>query len=54
LKTKKGKLSQAIVNGEWIILDEINLASAETLQFLGTLLEDTYSKNSSIILYEKG
>lgn len=50
----EGKLSQAIVNGEWIILDEINLASAETLQFLGTLLEDTGSKSSSIILYEKG
>ena len=42
------------MNGEWIILDEINLASAETLQFLGTLLEDTSSKNSSVILYEKG
>lgn len=47
----EGALTKAIVNGEWIILDEINLASSETLQFLGTLLEEKYS---SIILHEKG
>ncbi len=50
----EGKLTQAIQNGEWVILDEINLASAETLQFLSILLENTQSKSSSIVLYEKG
>jgi midasin len=50
----EGKLANAIQNGEWVILDEINLASSETLQFLSVLLEDTGSDSSSIILYEKG
>lgn len=50
----EGKLTQAIQNGEWVILDEINLASSETLQFLSILLENTQSKSSSIVLYEKG
>ncbi len=44
-------LTQSIKNGEWIVLDEIHLASAETLQFLITLLEE---ESSSLILYEKG
>ena len=50
----EGILTKAIVNGEWIILDEINLASPETLQFLNPLLEDNNSEDSSIVLYEKG
>ena len=50
----EGILTKAIVNGEWIILDEINLASPETLQFLNPLLENNSSSDSSIILYEKG
>ena len=50
----EGKLTQAIQKGEWVILDEINLASSETLQFLSILLENTQSKSSSIVLYEKG
>jgi midasin len=47
----EGALTKSIVNGDWVILDEINLASSETLQFLGTLLDD---EDSSIVLYEKG
>lgn len=47
-------MTKAIVNGEWIILDEINLASPETLQFLTPLLDNNSSENSHIILYEKG
>ena len=50
----EGKLTQAIQSGEWVLLDEINLASAETLQFLTMLLENTASASSSVVLYEKG
>lgn len=50
----EGVLTKAIVNGEWIILDEINLASPETLQFLTPLLDNNDSNDSHIILYEKG
>ena len=50
----EGTLAKAIVSGDWVILDEINLASAETLQFLSPLLDNSASSDSSIILYEKG
>jgi midasin len=50
----EGALTRALTQGEWIILDEINLASAEALQFLSSLLDDTSSRDSSIILYERG
>ena len=39
-----GLLIQAMKNGDWLLLDEINLASSETLQSLTNLLED-YSQN---------
>uniref|UniRef100_A0A915IPF9 ATPase dynein-related AAA domain-containing protein n=1 Tax=Romanomermis culicivorax TaxID=13658 RepID=A0A915IPF9_ROMCU len=35
----KGILTRSIKNGEWILLDEINLASAETLDCLNTILD---------------
>uniref|UniRef100_A0A914WN69 Midasin n=1 Tax=Plectus sambesii TaxID=2011161 RepID=A0A914WN69_9BILA len=35
----QGVLLQAAIRGEWILLDEINLASAETLNCLCTLLD---------------
>ncbi len=50
----EGVLTKAIVNGDWVILDEINLASPETLQFLTPLLDNNASNDSHIILYEKG
>ena len=42
---------KALRNGEWVLLDEINLASAETLECLSGLLEST---TGSICLLERG
>ncbi|KDN47531.1 P-loop containing nucleoside triphosphate hydrolase protein [Tilletiaria anomala UBC 951] len=47
----EGPLVRAIRNGEWILLDEINLAADETLDFLSALLQ---SSTSSIALTERG
>ena len=41
----------AIRNGGWVLLDEINLASTETLECLSGLLE---SEDGSIVLVERG
>lgn len=35
----EGSLVRAIENGHWVLLDEINLANAETLECLSGLLE---------------
>ena len=35
----QGALVEAVKDGSWMLLDEINLASAETLQCLSSLLE---------------
>lgn len=45
-----GPLVNCIKNGDWVLLDEINLASTETLECLSTILEP----NGSIVLLEKG
>lgn len=45
----EGALVQALRNGEWILLDEINLAPAETLQRLESILD-----GESIVLSERG
>lgn len=45
-----GSLVNCIKNGGWVLLDEINLASSETLECLSTILEP----NGSIVLLEKG
>lgn len=47
----EGTLIKAIKNGEWILLDEINLATAETLECLSGLLE---SNDGSVVLVERG
>ena len=47
----EGTLIKAIKTGEWILLDEINLATAETLECLSGLLE---SKAGSVVLVERG
>ncbi|XP_023948089.2 midasin [Bicyclus anynana] len=47
----EGSLVKAMQQGHWVLLDEINLASAEILECLAGLLED---KNESIELLEKG
>ena len=35
----QGALMEAVSEGKWILLDEVNLASAETLQCLSGILE---------------
>ncbi|XP_062552715.1 midasin [Armigeres subalbatus] len=45
-----GSLVNCIRNGDWVLLDEINLASTETLECLSTILEP----DGSIILLERG
>lgn len=47
----QGALVEAVHQGWWILLDEINLASAETLQCLSSLLE---GPDGSFLLAEKG
>ncbi|XP_037888619.1 midasin [Glossina fuscipes] len=45
-----GSLVNCIKFGDWVLLDEINLASAETLECLSTILEP----DGSVVLLEKG
>ncbi|XP_004526504.1 midasin [Ceratitis capitata] len=45
-----GSLVNCIKNGDWILLDEINLASAEMLECLSTILE----RDGSVVLLERG
>ncbi|KAJ3224894.1 AAA ATPase midasin [Clydaea vesicula] len=47
----EGTLVQAVKNGDWVLLDEVNLASAETLECLSGLLQ---SSSGSLLLLEKG
>ena len=47
----EGTLVKAIRLGYWVLLDEINLATAETLECLGGLLQ---SPDGSILLLERG
>ena len=47
----EGTLVNAIKNGHWILLDEINLATSETLECLSGLLQDS---EGSILLLERG
>ncbi|KAI0224027.1 Midasin [Lamellibrachia satsuma] len=47
----EGTLVRALRQGEWVLLDEINLASAETLECLSGLLEST---TGSVVLMERG
>ncbi|XP_054829779.1 midasin [Eublepharis macularius] len=47
----EGILAQAVKKGEWILLDEINLAAAETLECLSGLLEGL---SGSLVLLDRG
>ncbi|GAA6099361.1 midasin isoform X1 [Tachysurus ichikawai] len=47
----EGTLAQAVKKGEWILLDEINLAAAETLECLSGLLE---GRAGSLVLQDRG
>ncbi|CAI4046054.1 AAA family ATPase midasin SKDI_12G1560 [Saccharomyces kudriavzevii IFO 1802] len=48
----EGSLVKAIRNGEWLLLDEVNLATADTLESISDLLTEPDSR--SILLSEKG
>uniref|UniRef100_A0A3Q4BJ07 Midasin n=1 Tax=Mola mola TaxID=94237 RepID=A0A3Q4BJ07_MOLML len=47
----EGTLAQALKKGHWILLDEINLAAAETLECLSGLLEGS---SGSLVLLDRG
>ncbi|XP_035534963.1 midasin [Morone saxatilis] len=47
----EGTLAQAVKKGHWILLDEINLAAAETLECLSGLLE---GNAGSLVLLDRG
>lgn len=47
----EGALVKAVRQGDWILLDEINLATTETLECLSGLLQDA---EGSLLLTEKG
>ncbi|WRT64694.1 uncharacterized protein IL334_001628 [Kwoniella shivajii] len=47
----EGPLVKAMKSGEWILLDEVNLASQETLEAISTILE---GPNASLVLTERG
>jgi len=47
----QGVLVTALKAGHWVLLDEINLASAETLECLSGLLE---SASGSVVLADRG
>lgn len=49
----EGALVKAVKNGEWLLLDEVNLASPETLDSISDLLTDEVEQRS-ILLSEKG
>uniref|UniRef100_M4AJ01 Midasin n=1 Tax=Xiphophorus maculatus TaxID=8083 RepID=M4AJ01_XIPMA len=47
----EGTLAKAVKKGHWILLDEINLAAAETLECLSGLLEGS---TGSLVLLDRG
>ncbi|KAJ3092441.1 AAA ATPase midasin [Quaeritorhiza haematococci] len=47
----EGSLVKAVRHGHWVLLDEINLASPETLESISSLLQ---SVTSSLLLVERG
>lgn len=47
----EGVLVNSLKNGDWILLDELNLASTETLECLSGILD---SKSGSTVLSERG
>ena len=49
----EGSLVKAVRNGEWLLLDELNLATSDTLESIADLLADTVNQRS-ILLSERG
>lgn len=50
----QGKIVKALRNGEWVLLDEINLASPDTLESIASLLHDARDGGPSVLLSEAG
>ena len=50
----EGNIIKAARNGEWVLLDEINLASPDTLESLADLFSDTTNGGPSILLTDTG
>jgi midasin len=50
----EGALVKAVRNGDWLLLDEINLASPDTLEALVDLLNDGTSGNPFLLITEAG
>ena len=50
----EGKIVQALRNGEWVLLDEINLATPETLESIAELLYNHNERVPSLLLSESG
>ena len=49
----EGSLVRAIKNGEWVLLDEINLASSDTLESIADLLTEAVEERT-VLLTERG
>lgn len=50
----EGDIVKAARNGEWVLLDEINLASPDTLESLADLLSEESEGGPSLLLSESG
>lgn len=50
----EGNIVKAARNGEWVLLDEINLASQDTLESLADLFSDARDGGPSILLTDSG
>ena len=50
----EGNIVKAVRNGAWVLLDEINLASSDTLESVADLLSDDSTGAPSILLSETG
>ncbi|KAI1505402.1 P-loop containing nucleoside triphosphate hydrolase protein [Biscogniauxia marginata] len=50
----EGNIIKAARNGDWVLLDEINLASPDTLESIADLLASGPNDEPSILLSEKG
>ena len=50
----EGNIVKAVRSGAWVLLDEINLASPDTLESLADLLSDKSTSSPSILLSETG
>lgn len=50
----QGKIVRALRNGEWVLLDEINLATPDTLESIASLLNHGSEGPPSVLLSEAG